>query len=153
MTTIPQSVVDRFEIEALRGEFADAGMQRDFARLAALFVPDGVWRIPQANIELTTQDNIRTGIERLQAQWEFFIQNTHPGTIHLDGDTATGRAYVAELGRFTTGASHQNYAIYHDRYRRTPDGWRFVERSYEIRYADTTPLLGSPHPPAITTPR
>jgi hypothetical protein len=39
--------------------------------------------------------------------------------------------------------SHLNYAIYHDRYRRTPEGWRFAERVYEIRYLDTTPLAGS----------
>jgi hypothetical protein len=36
-----------------------------------------------------------------------------------------------------------NYAIYHDRYERTPDGWKFSERIYEVRYEDTTPLAGS----------
>jgi len=37
-------------------------------------------------------------------------------------------------------------AIYHDRYQRTGDGWKFTERVYEIRYLDTTPLAGSaPH--------
>jgi hypothetical protein len=61
------------------------------------------------------------------------VQTTHPGTIQLDGDTATGR-------------SELNYAIYHDRYQRTPDGWKFTERVYEVRYHDTTPLAGSaPH--------
>jgi hypothetical protein len=40
---------------------------------------------------------IRAGRERLQAQWDFFVQNTHPGTIQLDGDTAAGRAYIQEL--------------------------------------------------------
>jgi hypothetical protein len=41
-----------------------------------------------------------------------------------------------------------NYAIYHDRYQRTSDGWKFTKRVYEIRYLDTTPLAGSaPHPP------
>jgi hypothetical protein len=40
-----------------------------------------------------------------------------------------------------------NYAIYHDRYQRTSDGWKFTERVYEIRYLDSTPLAGSaPHP-------
>ena len=36
-----------------------------------------------------------------------------------------------------------NYAIYHDRYRRTPDGWKFSERVYEVRYLDHSPLRGS----------
>jgi hypothetical protein len=70
----------------------------------------------------------------------------HPGTIQLAGDTAVGRAYIAEFGRFHDGRSHLNYAIYHDRYQRTPDGWRFTERVYEVRYLDTTSLAGSaPH--------
>jgi hypothetical protein len=53
---------------------------------------------------------------------------------------------MSELMRGRDGGSHLNYAVYHDRYRRTPDGWRFTERVYEIRYVDTSPLAGSaPH--------
>ncbi|MEV7235899.1 hypothetical protein AB0N06_18450 [Streptomyces sp. NPDC051020] len=45
-----------------------------------------------------------------------------------------------------TGAS-LNHSLYHDRYRRTRDGWKFTERRYEVRYFDTSPLAGSaPHP-------
>ena len=74
------------------------------------------------------------------------MQNTHPGIIQFDGDAASGRAYMSEVIRLLDGTSELNYAIYHDRYRRTPDGWQFTERVYEIRYLDTTPLAGSaPH--------
>jgi hypothetical protein len=41
-----EAIADRVEIEALRGEFTDAGMMDDYDRFAALFTPDGVWRIP-----------------------------------------------------------------------------------------------------------
>jgi hypothetical protein len=41
------------------------------------------------------------------------------------------------------GSSFSNHAIYHDRYHRTEDGWKFAERLYEIRYVDTTALTGS----------
>ena len=41
------------------------------------------------------------------------------------------------------GSSHMNYAIYHDRYQRTRDGWKFTERVYDVRYLDDTPLAGS----------
>ena len=142
-----QAIADRFEIEALRGEFTDAGMMRDYDRFASLFTHDGVWRIPDVNVEFVSREEIRTGIEGLQGLWDYFVQHPHPGTIQLDGDTAVGRAYIAELGRFRDGTSHLNYAVYHDRYRRTPDGWKFAERVYEVRYLDTTPLAGSaPHP-------
>jgi hypothetical protein len=69
-----QSIADRFEIEALRGEFTDAVMMRDYDRV--------------------------------------------------------------------------NYAIYHDRYQRTGDDWKFTERVYEVRYLDTSPLAGSASRPA-----
>jgi ketosteroid isomerase-like protein len=138
-----QTVADRIEIEALRGEFTDAAMMGDRARLASLFTPDGALRMPNIPAELVGREEIRAGGERLQDQWDFFVQTTHPGTIQLDGDTATGRAYIQELIRLRDGSSHLNYAIYHDRYQRTPDGWKFTERVYEVRYLDTTPLAGS----------
>jgi ketosteroid isomerase-like protein len=116
-----QAIADRVEIEALRGEFSDAAMVRDRARLASLFTHDGVLRMPNIPAELVGREEIRAGGERLQGQWDFFVQTTHQGTIQLDGDTAIGR----------------------DRYQRTPDGWKFAERVYEIKYLDTTPLAGS----------
>ncbi|HJP73396.1 MAG TPA: nuclear transport factor 2 family protein [Pseudonocardiaceae bacterium] len=136
------TIADRFEIEALRGEFTDSVLMHDYDRFASLFAEDGVWRIPEANVEFTGPAEIRAGIERLQSAWEYFVQNTHPGAIELDGDTATGRAYIHELGRLRDGTSMSNYSLYHDRYRRTPDGWKFTERSYEVRYLDMTPLAG-----------
>jgi uncharacterized protein (TIGR02246 family) len=138
-----QAVVDRVEIEALRGEFTDAGTVRDYDRFASLFTPDGAWEIPGAGVRFTGRAEIRAGIERLQGLWDYFVQTVHPGTITLDGDTAAGRAYVAEFGRMRDGSSHRNHSLYHDRYRRTPDGWRFAERLYQVRYVDTTPLTGS----------
>jgi hypothetical protein len=59
-------------------------------------------------------------------------------------DAASGRAYVLSFGRFRDGGSHLNYSVYHDRYQRTPDGWKFTERVDEVLYVDTTPLAGSP---------
>ena len=64
----------------------------------------------------------------------------------MEGDTAVGRAYLSEFGRMRDGSSQVNYAVYHDRYQRTPDGWKFAERVYEVRYFDRSPLSGSaPH--------
>jgi ketosteroid isomerase-like protein len=141
-----QDIADRVEIDALRAEFTDAVMMRDCARLASLFTPDGALRMPNIPVELVGRDEIRTGREQLQAQWDFFVQNTHPGAVHLDGGIATGRAYMHEVARALDGRQGLNHAIYHDRYQRTPDGWKFSERVYEVRYLDTTPLTGSaPH--------
>ena len=80
------------------------------------------------------------------------MQNAHVGTVQLDGDTATGRAYIFEFGRFREGGSNLNYSLYHDRFQRTGQGWRFTERHYEVRYVDTTPL-GGHVPPGSSAPR
>jgi ketosteroid isomerase-like protein len=141
-----QAIADRVEIEALRGEFTDAVMMNDHDRLASLFTQDAVWRMPNIPAELAGREQIRAMGERREALVEYFVQTTHPGTIQLEGDTASGRAYIQELVRLRDGRSELNYATYHDRYQRTGDGWKFTERVYEVRYHDTTPLAGSaPH--------
>jgi SnoaL-like domain len=122
-------------------------MMRDYDRFASLFTQDGAWRMPHINVEFVSREEIRAGIERLQGLWDFFMQTVHPGTIQLEGDTGVGRAYISEFGRFRDGSSHLNYAVYHDRYQRTPDGWRFTERAYEIKYLrqHSAGGLGAPH--------
>jgi ketosteroid isomerase-like protein len=138
-----QAIADRVEIEALRGDFSDAVMMGERARLASLFTPDGVLRMPNVPVELAGRDEIRAWGEKVQGSFDFFVQTTHPGTIQLDGDTASGRAHLQELIRLRDGGSYLNYAIYHDRYRRTADGWKFAERVYEVKYLDTSALAGS----------
>jgi len=54
-----QAVADRVEIEALRGEFTDAAMIRDRARLASLFTHDGA--LPNIPAELVGREEIRAG--------------------------------------------------------------------------------------------
>lgn len=139
-----QTFADRVEIDALRAEYTDAGMMSDFDRLASLFTPDGVLRFTHGPFEAIGRDEVRAKIAQARGHWEFFVQNTHPGALQLDRDTATGRAYMVEFGRFHDGRSMLNYAVYHDRYQRTPDGWKFSERVYEVRYLDHTPLAGAP---------
>lgn len=138
-----RAIADRVEIEALRGEFTDGVLMREFDRVTSLFTEDGAIRIPEAGAESVGRVQIRAGIERLQGVWEFFLQATHAGVVRLAGDTATGRTYLSEWGRMKDGRSYRGFGIYHDRYRRTEDGWKFAERVYEMRYMDTAPLTGS----------
>jgi len=127
-------------------------MMRDYDRVASLFTGDAVWRIPVVNVEFVGREEIRVGVERLgEGLWDYLVQTTHPGTIQLEGDTASGRAYVLSFGHMRDGSAHLNYSVYHDRYRRTPEGWKFTERADQIKYLDTTPLAGSPPQKAATT--
>ena len=138
-----QAIADRVEIEALRGEFTDAVMMRDYERVASLFTPDGALRMPNIPVELVGREEIRAWGERVPEFVDYLVQTTHPGRIQLEGDTAFGRAYMQELIRLRDGRSELNYAIYHDRYQRTGDDWKFTERVYEVRYHDQSLLAGS----------
>ena len=106
-----QAIADLVEIQALQAEFTDAVMMRDGDRLANLFTPDGALRMPNVPIELVGREQITAGREELQARWDFFVQNTHPGSIRIDGDTATGRALMHEIVRLKDGLEGLNYAI------------------------------------------
>src|SRR5215470_5422861 len=138
-----QAIADRVEIEALRGEFTDAAMMRDGDRLAALFTHDGVCGCPTSPPSSTAGRRSAPGAN---GWWRGGTSLCRPRTrarSQLDGDTAAGRAYIQELVRARDGIQGLNFAIYHDRYLRTPDGWKFTERVYEVGYLDTTPLAGS----------
>jgi len=145
-----ETIADRVEIEALRGEFTDAVMLRDYDRVASLFTTDGALRIPDIPLDLTGRQQIRAWGDGVPTVVDFLVQTTHAGTIRLDGDTASGRACIQELVRARDDRSGVNFAIYHDRYQRTGDGWKFTERVYEIRYLDTTPLAGTA--PGVAAP-
>ena len=139
-----QKIADRFEIDALRAEFTDARMMRDYDRLAALFTDDGRWCIPSAPTSTSVAARHPGGHRAAAATLGVLRAEPARGRGLVDGDIATGRGYVTEFGRLRDGSSHANHAVYHDRYTRTADGWRFTERVYEIRYVDDSPLPGAP---------
>ncbi|MFE5095300.1 nuclear transport factor 2 family protein [Streptomyces sp. NPDC056638] len=89
---------------------------RDYDRIALLFTPDGALRMSNIPVELEGQEPIRACGRRVPNVVDFLVQNTHPGVIQLDGDTASGRAYMSEVGRGRDSRGGLNYAIYHDRY-------------------------------------
>ncbi len=168
-----QTIADRVEIEALRGEFTDAAMMRDYDRLASLFTRTARCGCLTSRSSSSARRRSAPGASGSGSCGLLGAEHA-PGTIALDGDIASGRAYMSvevslrgrragvktghtvpsrsifgsELGRTRDGRQGLNYAIYHDRYRRTGDAWKFTERVYEVRYEDTTPRAGSPPRPA-----
>jgi len=108
-----QAIADRVEIEALRGEFTDVVMMRDYVRLASLFTHDGAVRMPHINAGAVSREEIRARIERLQGLACRSTSCKPPirARSSFDGGTAPGRAYIQELGRFRDGNSHLNHTV------------------------------------------
>jgi hypothetical protein len=90
-----QAIADRVEIEALRGEFTDAAMMRDRARLASLFTPYGALRMPNIPAELVGRDQIRAGASGCRAPG--------PGTRRRRRISSTARSRCMSSSRHSRG--------------------------------------------------
>jgi hypothetical protein len=84
-----QAIADRVEIEALQGEFTDAAMMHDRARLASLFTPEGALRMPNIPVELVTGD----GWKFTERVYEFRYLDTTllAGSAPRPGETPANR--------------------------------------------------------------
>ena len=117
----------------------------DFGRapeIADLFTDDGVWRTD--DFEMRGRDEILAGFGRRQGVTR--RQSRHVCTnvlIEVDGDRATGLCYLVNYRHDSeTGEAEKPAPAdvpkfvgeYHDTFRRTEDGWRFVDRYCDMAF-------------------
>ncbi len=140
---------DESDIRELAGRFSDAVNRRDLELFRTLWTQDGVWDIKAPmNVRVTGPDAIVSAVSRLLGGWAFFVQSTHLGTVTVNGDVATARFTMNEIGRpLSGGGGHFNYGLYADALRRTPEGWKFTKRVYHFLYLDASTLTGDGGPP------
>ena len=74
----------------------------------------------------------------------FVVQMPADGLVELGGDEARGRFYLTEHGRGPDGTALLTLGVYHDRYQRDPDGWRFAERRFHAMYSGPPDLSAEP---------
>jgi hypothetical protein len=131
-----QRLEDRQDIQDLAVRYGFYVDDRDYGRLKALFAPDGCLR---TNAGVLKGD----GIVGVSAYFEQHLPElgasnhfVHGHVIDFDDvdrDQATGLvAGHAEVWR--DGKPMVTALRYHDKYRRTPDGWRFLERVQAYMY-------------------
>jgi 3-phenylpropionate/cinnamic acid dioxygenase small subunit len=134
------ALVDRLAIDDQLTRYCRAIDGGEWDHLDGIFTTDAV-------LDYTSSGGLRGDFPAVKA-WladvlPNFAMRQHIVTnreITLAGDTATSRAYLLNpMGRrradggldlFFTGAT------YHDRWRRTPDGWRIIERTLVEHWRD-----------------
>ena len=130
---------DVVAIERLQSAYADVVNRRAWSELEHLFVGDALIRIDTVTrdpFELVGPaalgEFIGGAVERF-AFFEFVRLNAH---IELDDggdpDAARCRLFMCEVRR-DVGTLDWSvaYGVYHDRYERRPEGWRFSRRDYQ----------------------
>jgi SnoaL-like domain len=134
-----QYLLDLEEIKQLRYSFSWALETSAPDDLADLFTEDG-WIEVGPWGRMNGREKIRSGYGKAYRDaepWTAMHAVTNP-RIRIHGDEATGtwylqdRVIVPDFNFMLYGA-----AFYHDRYRRTPDGWRISATGYERTYEVT----------------
>lgn len=153
MWPMSRTTDDVVAIERLQSAYADVVNRRAWAELARLFLPDAVVRIdtvtrdPFELVGPVALGGFIDGAVQRFAFFEFIRLNAHVET-DLDGDpdAARCRLFMCEVRR-DVGTLDWSvaYGVYHDRYRRTADGWRFARRDYQSLTRTGGDVAAFPH--------
>jgi uncharacterized protein (TIGR02246 family) len=139
----PDQVADELAIRALAYAFADAVNRRDAAAFESLWDENGVWEIGAPLHSIANgPTNIAAHMIELAEPLEFFVQLVHSGVVAIDGDQATARWLVQEIGRTRNNGPYNNHAFYEDELVKRDGAWRFARRSYRYIWLDLKSPIG-----------
>lgn len=132
---------DEFAIQQTINRYSVAASQGDWDTVIATFTPGGVWEVPVHNVRFVGPKEIRSGLIRFSSPMDYIVQLNSPSVITLDGDTATAECVIREGGKLTgADAALEIMGLYKDRLVRTPQGWRFTLRRFELAGMHSFPL-------------
>ncbi|MBX6387769.1 MAG: nuclear transport factor 2 family protein [Frankia sp.] len=145
-----EAAADRLEIQEVLTRYTHAVDARDWDRLAEVFVDGAV-------VDFTRNGGVRASypdiVDYLRESLSIFVAIQHYITnvdIRLDGDTATGRAYVFTQMATLDGNGGETLLAdggYYDcRFARTEAGWRLTEYVAGLVWLDGAWPEGVPRP-------
>jgi uncharacterized protein (TIGR02246 family) len=133
------SLEDRLAIQEVIAQYSYAYDAQDAEGFAALFTEDAVWELFAAGatrpeVRLASRAAIRAwAAQRLQERFGRFTSRHYRSGILFDEltpESARTRTMVLVTHQGVTEAAPRPTAsgVYHDRWRKTPEGWRFAHR-------------------------
>ena len=94
-----QRLEDEATIRDLAARFADAATRADYETIRSLFTPDAVFTIGEPfAVTCKGIDEIVALIHKLRDGKDFFVEFVHSGLLQLDGNTASARWLLREVG-------------------------------------------------------
>lgn len=122
---------DRAEIEQLRADYCHLLDERRWPEFVDLFTPDGTFK---GLAEAKGRDELLTFFGKtVPSLGEGFWHFCTNGTVHIDGDQATGRISMEYLS-VKKGVSYVSAGHYDDRLVRLDGRWRFKSRHLTFYY-------------------
>lgn len=141
-----QAVADQLAIRQLTAAFSDAVTRRDYDAFRTVWAEDGRWNVPGMATQVGP-DAAAAQLGQLLDGIELLVQMVDGGQVWVDGDAARARWTISEHGRLPDGRGVHYIGIYQDRHVRTPDGWRFAERTFTFLYRGFSEMPGKAYPP------
>ena len=128
-----RALADKEAIRDLARHYAHHVWQLEVGPLVDLFADDGEMD-PSLEPPIRGREALRRAFQRLvddnQADLQPFVHNH---VIDLDGDRASGTAYV-DLRSVRDGRSMLGSGYYEDQYIRQGETWKFQSRSLTLRF-------------------
>ncbi len=121
---------DAAAIRALIDRYADAVFRRDATDWGDCWAEDAHWSL--MGTEVVGRAAIVGLWTQAMSSFKFVAFFAQPGVITVDGDRATGRVWTHEVLEAADGTVTRPIGRYNDAYLRTPGGWRFASRRYEM---------------------
>jgi uncharacterized protein (TIGR02246 family) len=148
------AAADELAIRDLVARYVEAVATADAELYRSVWAPEAVWDVDGRG-RFHGPDAITELFVKLRERQEFAIQRLVSGRVEVGTgdppDTASGRWVIHSLTR-TDGQGSELAGIYDDRYARTADGWRFVERVFHPLYRGPVALDGRAFAPPVLDP-
>lgn len=137
-------VADELAIRDLVARYSDAVIRNDAEAWAATWAEDATWKVGPN--ESRGRDAIVATWKDLMGSFGEVRQLAHQGLIRIEGDRATGRWTMSELGWPKRGEPSVLIGVYRDECARIDGGWRFTSRRFDILYVGPPDLTGRNFP-------
>ena len=135
--------MSRDDIADLVHRYADAVVHRDADQWAATWAPNAVWDLGGGRRVEGLKAIVEAWREAM-TRYSVVVQTALNGSVELDVDagSGSGRWYVQEAMRRTSGQTAIMLAHYDDAYARIGDEWKFASRKLRIHYRGPPDLSG-----------
>ncbi len=132
---------DHAAITRLLYAYADAVLTHDADAWGATWTDDAVWELGPGREVRGKPAIIELWVGAI-AKYDHVVQLYQSNEATIDGDIASGRAYLVELNDPIDGPPRTMAGYYADEYARTADGWKFTSRRLRMLYAGAPDLSG-----------
>ncbi len=125
-------MTDEYAIQQVINHYSQVASLLEWDAVLELFQPDAVWEIPFLGARHEGHDQLRKALTDFASWMEYVLQANSPAVIKVDGDSATARSGIREVGKFKgRDEGFEFIGMYVDRLVRTTGGWKFAHRSFE----------------------